>query len=203
MGNTNFRNTKCQVISFTPKKSDIYSPDKNTKMLMQEIKALLSDPAFDNNLILNHVLNKICLLTESEFGCICKVDCNARIYRYAMTNILWDKKIQHERFPMVTNGTTFEKNDETEQDTVYHSYINNHYEDTEDTEDTSFSASNQPVIKRYMSIRFSNRPKGALPFTLYVCNKLDEFTKKDVIQTASLLSTVSHLFKREVNPLQL
>jgi len=197
MGNINFHKTK-RILSFVTNKSEIEAPDKKTRILIEEVKGLLTDPAFDNKLILNHVLNKICLITGAEYGCICKLDYDTfsskpRIYRYAATNISWDSHSNSEFRTTLSNlATAPEQNKEVASATlgacIYRSFINNEYDDT------CSIRSGHPGIKRYMSVPCSFGLESLPSCTIYVCNKLEEFTKKDAIHAASVLNAVSHLF---------
>ena len=166
--------------------SNIISHDRKTQMLREEIKKLLADRAFDKRFIMNHVLNKICLITGSEYGCICRVtkgndEREINIYRYATTNIAWNTESD-----MYFKSNNRIKNSDDSKQSVNVTFIDNEYEDSRYR---NFSAVR---IKRYMSVPCSFNGDTS-PCTIYLCNKLTEFRKKDALRAKSVLDVVSHL----------
>ena len=183
MGNINFHRKR--AVTFVT--SNVLSTDRYANILRNEIKKMLEDPTFDNRMIMNHVLNKICLITGSEYGCICRVgyddDNKLSIYRYATTNVAWNAASDFylKSFPNHPSP----RDDSISRTNL--SIIDNEYDDT------PYHKNGIPQIKRYMSVPCSFGCDSSKACTIYVCNKLERFNKNDALLAKSVLSTVSHL----------
>ena len=162
------------------------------ELILSDIQQLIADPQFDTNYLCHHIVNKLVQLTGSEYGFLSEVkieDGSYVLYTRAVTNIAWNSA-SHQFFADYVNSTMrFDNMNSLFGDVLQSgSYqIYNRYDTTR-----NILPEGHPRIRRFMGVPALMHNVPVL--LLGVCNKMTNYTKRDVQKVSILLNILSWMF---------
>lgn len=168
------------------------SSSKEQEIILNDIQHLVADPQFDTNYLCHHILNKLVQLSGSEYGFLSEVKIENGhyvLYTRAVTNIAWNDA-SHQFFTDYINCTMrFDNMDtlfgeviKTGRYQIYNKYDNSRH----------VLPDGHPRIRRFMGIPAL---MASIPVVLLgVCNKMTNYTKRDVVKVSTLLNILSWMF---------
>ncbi len=199
---TLFENLECTNIFKNPFRKQLSQKNK-VKEIIKDINVLLESPDFNREYLCNHLLNKACQLTGSEYGFIGvvrdvktkdpetgKIKSEKCLKTLAITNIAWNassflfyKQFINDSFAF-TNLTK----------TIFGISILNKKSKIINKYDKSRNIlpPGHPPIKRFMGVPIIIN--GEVMLYIGMCNKLGDFTKTDVKMIEKILNIVAVTF---------
>lgn len=159
--------TLCSDVQFSFQGFRCDRKKDDVEMIIQDISKILS---INQTYIHSHLLNKIVQFTSSEYGLIGKPSEHDFTIKFAYTNhVIRD-----------IEKRCFEDTDLHEDIYLKRPFIDNHYH------------SKYPMIKRMISIPIVSSNK--LVAVIILCNKIQPYTKKDIINIRTILNHFNYLF---------
>ncbi len=199
---TLFENLDCTNIFKNPFRKQ---PNKNDKVkeIIKDINILLENPEFNREYLCNHLLNKSCQLTGSEYGFIGVIRdaknrdpetntivCEQYLKTLAITNIAWNAS-SFQFYKQFVNDT-FEFTNLPK--TIFGVSILNKKTKIINKYDTSRDVlpPGHPTIKRFLGVPIVIN--GQTMLYVGMCNKLGDYTKKDGKMIEKVLNIVAVTF---------
>ena len=173
------------------------------KEIIKDINLLLESSEFNREYLCNHLLNKACQLTGSEYGFIGiirnnkirdpktnKINCEQYLKTLAITNIAWNrasfafyKQFLNDKFEFFNlPKTIFGISILNKKSTIINKYDNSR----------NVLPPGHPPIKRFLGVPIIIN--GEVMMYVGMCNKLSNFTKKDVKMIEKVLNIVGVTF---------
>lgn len=179
------------------------SKKDNVKEVIKDINLLLESPDFNKEYLCNHLLNKSCQLTNSEYGFIGvirdsktrdaktnEIHCEKYLKTLAITNIAWNvssfnfyKKFVNDRFEFTNLPKTIFGISILNKKTK----ILNKYDTTRNV-----LPRGHPPIKRFLGVPIVIN--GEVMVYIGLCNKLGDYSKKDGKMIEKVLNIVGVTF---------
>jgi hypothetical protein len=162
-------------------------------IVVDDINSLLGEPHFDHKFIMSHLLNKMCQITNAEYGFIGSIVYDEKeppyLQTHAISNIAWNS-VSHEFLLQNLNGNLRFEN----LDTIFgevmlfdKSIMINNYDQSR-----AILPKGHPHIKRFMGIPYSFI-QGRPVMMVGLCNKIKKFNRKDAKNIKQILNIVSYL----------
>jgi hypothetical protein len=161
-------------------------------LVIYDINCLLGEPHFDQRYVMSHLLNKMCQITQSEYGFIGSVLYDKKdpyLQTHAISNIAWNS-VSHDFLQQNINGTLVFENLETLVGDIMlgdECIIINKYD-----AQRKILPKGHPLIKRFMGVPYSFIP-GRPIIMVGLCNKIQKFSRTDNKNIKKILNVLSYL----------
>jgi len=162
--------------------------------IINDINILLANNDNNKEFICNHILNKIIQITNSEYGFIGKIiieDNELILQTYAITNIAWNSASHQFYLDHLNHGLRF-----TNMETLFGKVMTNNKSMIFNKYDTKRTVlpNGHPLIKRFMGVVSNAQFDDHSVIMVGMCNKLENYNKKDVKNVQKLLDILAYLF---------
>jgi hypothetical protein len=166
----------------------------NIQTIIEDINILLANNENNREFICNHILNKLVQISNSEYGFIGKIvneNDEIILHTYAITNIAWNAASHQFYLDHLNHGLRF-----TNMETLFGKVMKNNKSMIFNKYDKSRTVlpKGHPLIKRFMGVVSNTKFHDHSVVMVGMCNKLENYNKRDVKNIQKILDLLAYLF---------